>query len=315
MDADFIRHSYIEKRDDMSGEFDVIRQYFSRPTQHTELGVGDDAALLQVAKGCQLVVSADMSVAGTHFFENANSYMGATPKWATLAIALPTVDQAWLADFAKGLFACAQQFNVDLIGGDTTRGPLNVAIQIMGEVPMGKALKRSGAKRQDDIWVSGVIGQAALGLSILQDKLVLEESEQAVCLRALHHPEPRVALGLALRDIANSCIDISDGLLADLGHLIKASNVGASVYLEDVPCLNRQVSQPDGVPHHALSGGEDYELCFTAPSAAREEIAQMTSTLNLPLTRIGMITDGAEVTLLQHQQPITIQEKGFDHFA
>ena len=208
----------------------------------------------------ELAISADMLVAGTHFFADCDPYnlgwkslavnvsdmaaMGANPKWATLAIALPEVNEPWLAEFSRGFFACAETFNVDLIGGDTTRGPLNICVQIMGEVPTGLAIKRSGAKLGDEIWVSGTLGDAALALAHLQGKLTLPEDTFANCAKALHAPQPRVALGLALRDIANSAIDISDGLLADLGHILESSKVGAiSLQLNQVlPQLTAYVS-------------------------------------------------------------------------
>ena len=201
----------------MTTEFNIIKQYFDRPCAHTDLGVGDDAALIQISPGHHLAISADMLVAGTHFLADCPAFdigwkslavnisdmaaMGATPKWATLSIALPNVDEVWLAEFSSGFFACAEQFGVSLIGGDTTRGPLNISVQIMGEVPNGKALRRDGAKADDEIWVSGILGEAALGLAALQNKLnenQLSHSEKDTCIDALQKPEPRVALGLAL---------------------------------------------------------------------------------------------------------------------
>ena len=232
-------------------EFDLIQQHFTKTTNHTNLGVGDDAALISVSAGMELAISADMLVAGTHFFTDADAYklgwkslavnvsdmaaMGANPKWATLAIALPNNDSAWLSQFSNGFFACANAFNIDLIGGDTTRGPLTISVQIMGEVPRGLAIKRSTAKVGDDIWVSGILGDAALALAHMQDKVTLPEDEFISCAKSLHTPQPRVALGLALRDIVNSAIDISDGLLADLGHILDASKVGAVLQLQALP--------------------------------------------------------------------------------
>jgi len=239
----------------MSAEFNLIQQYFTKSTSHTDLSIGDDAALIQISPGHQLAISTDMSVVGTHFFKDAKPYnigwkslavnvsdmaaMGANPKWATLSIALPEYNETWLAEFSQGLFACANAFKIDLIGGDTTRGPLNIAIQIMGETPIDKALKRSGAKVGDDIWVSGYLGSAALGLGYLQQtQSIADEARRNACLKALHTPQPRIALGLALRELANSCIDISDGLLADLGHILNASNVGGTIQLEDIQTLD-----------------------------------------------------------------------------
>lgn len=217
-------------------EFDLIRRFFTRDTPHAILGVGDDAALLQVSAGNVLAVSTDMLVCGTHFLPDADPFllghktlavnlsdmaaMGAAPRWATLSIALPEADETWLAQFSAGFFALAQQYGVELVGGDTTRGPLNLCVTIFGEVPAQQALRRSGAQVGDEIWVSGYLGDAAL--AHLQGRIALSDAELAACLPALHQPQPRVALGLALRGIANSAIDISDGLLADLGQIGRA---------------------------------------------------------------------------------------------
>ena len=321
----------------MSPEFNLIAKYFTRPSPSTDLGVGDDAALLRVRDGHQLAISVDMLVAGTHFFHDAAPYaigwksmavnisdmaaMGATPKWATLAIALPEINEPWLAEFSRGLFACADQFKVDLIGGDTTRGPLNISVQIMGEVPTSQALRRDGAKPDDDIWVSGRLGSASLGLAYLQKKIALnneidnEVAEQ--CLQALHQPTPRIALGLALRDKANSCIDVSDGLLADLGHILEASNLGATVMLDNIVChdyLRLHLDEPI-VQQCILAGGDDYELVFTAPKSQREAILQLSGQLDLPLSLIGQTTQHAGLQVLYKQQKLDISKKGFDHFG
>nr|WP_294840629.1 thiamine-phosphate kinase [uncultured Methylotenera sp.] len=314
-------------------EFNLIAKYFTRPTQHADLGVGDDAALLRVAPGQQLAISADMLVAGTHFFHDAAPYsigwkslavnvsdmaaMGATPKWATLAIALPEVNEPWLAEFSRGFFACAQAFNVDLIGGDTTRGPLTLSVQIMGDVPLGQAIQRSGAKAGDDIWVSGTIGSAALGLAHLQGKVALSEPTTKHCLTALTTPTPRVALGLALRGIANSCIDISDGLTADLSHILQASNLGAKLALENIHCddyLRAHLSDST-IQQCILAGGDDYELLFTAPKSKRAHIQQLSQQLQLPLSLIGETTAELALVVSHHQQTLGISKKGFDHFG
>jgi thiamine-monophosphate kinase len=332
-------------------EFSLIAQHFTRPTRHTNLGVGDDAALITLSQGMELAVSADMLVAGTHFFHDADAYqlgwkslavnvsdmaaMGATPRWATLAIALPSispspqpspvegegaVSEHWLTEFSRGFFACADSFNVDLIGGDTTRGPLTISVQIMGEVPIAKAIKRSGAKVGDEIWLSGQLGDAALALQHLQGKLKLPEHAFIACAKALHTPQARVALGLALRDIANSAIDISDGLLADLGHILEQSNVGAIVELKNIPHATF-----DGVSTNlddenfrkiVLAGGDDYELCFTAPSEKHAEIIKLSASTQLPLSCIGRIT--ATKGLIVHgltNEILNIKETGFDHFS
>ena len=230
-------------------EFDLIRRYFTRATPSALLGVGDDAALLQASAGNVLAVSCDMLVSGTHFFADADPYllghktlavnlsdmaaMGAAPRWATLAIALPGADEAWLNKFSAGFFALAPTWR-GLIGGDTTRGPLNVRND-NGEVPAAQALRRSGAQIGDEIWVSGSLGDAALALAHLQGLVALSDAEFAACALRLHQPQPRVSLGLALRGIASSAIDISDGLLADLGHILEASQAGARLDFAALP--------------------------------------------------------------------------------
>ena len=314
-------------------EFNLIAKYFTRPAKHADLGVGDDAALIRVTQGQQLAISADMLVAGTHFFHDASPYsigwkslavnvsdmaaMGAQPKWATLAIALPEVNEPWLTEFSQGFFACAQAFNVDLIGGDTTRGPLTLSVQIMGEVPRGKAIQRNGAKAGDDIWASGVIGSAALGLAHLQGKVNLTEPTTSHCLTALTTPTPRVALGLALRGVANSCIDISDGLTADLSHILKASNLGAKLTLEDIHCDDylRTRLNDGNIQQCILAGGDDYELLFTAPKSQRDHIQQLSQQLELPISLIGEATPQLGLVVSHHQQTLDITKKGFDHFG
>lgn len=314
-------------------EFDLIRKYFTRNAPNADLGVGDDAALIRISAGYQLAISVDMSVASTHFYADAAPHdigwkcmavnisdmaaMGATPKWATLAIALPDMNESWLAEFSRGLFACAEAFGVQLIGGDTTRGALNISIQIMGEVPTNTALLRSGAKADEDIWVSGHLGSAALGLASLQGKIELPAEVRTSCLNALHRPAPKVALGLALHNIAHSCIDISDGLLADLGHILQASNLGADIHLSDIPChafLQSMLETPL-IKQCILAGGDDYELIFTAPQSQRTTIQSISKQLDLPLAVIGKTTQHAGLRVHYQQQILDISKKGFDHFG
>lgn len=317
----------------MASEFDLIRQYFTRPTSHTNLGVGDDAALLTVDSNQELAISVDMLVAGTHFLADTDprqlgwkslavnisdmAAMGAEPKWATLAIALPAADENWIAAFAEGFFVCAKRFKVDLIGGDTTRGPLCISVQIMGQVPTGGALRRDGAKNGDDIWVSGQLGDAALALNHLLSKHPLTNNELAQTLPALLQPQPRVALGLALRNIAHSAIDISDGLLADLGHILKASGLGAELCLDDIPrsaIMQQHLTNPS-VLNMLLAGGDDYELCFTTPADAHDRILQIAQELGLRLSRIGK-TRVEPGLLIKDGQGNLIETgaSGFDHF-
>lgn len=327
----------------MSPEFNLIQRFFTRPTPQADLGVGDDAALLRVQDGHQLVISTDMSVAGTHFFADAAPYfigwkslavnvsdiaaMGAMPKWATLALALPSVDEAWLAEFSRGFFACADAFGVELIGGDTTRGSLNISVTIMGELPINQALRRDGAKVGDEVWVSGQLGAAAFALAKQIDKNgafdYIDAAELATLLPALHTPQPRVALGLALRGLAHSAIDVSDGLLADLGHILARSNVGAELILADIPYTQLKASDAHLSDIHkmALTGGDDYELCFTAPASAHEKIVQIAQHLVVPLSCIGRVIEKTELILLGESgqavqlQQLGLEKQGFDHFS
>ena len=313
-------------------EFDLIRRYFTRRTQNAILGVGDDAALLRVAEGMELAVSTDMLVSGTHFFPDTDPFllghkalavnlsdlaaMGAVPRWATLALSLPSVGAEWLRNFSSGFFALADAYGVELVGGDTTRGSLNLCITIMGEVPTGKALRRSGAKIGDDVWVSGTLGAAALGLAHLQGKIKLPEDARLSCLAALHQPQPRVELGLALRDLASSAIDISDGLLADLKHILECSNVGAEIAFDAIP-VGALCDMDETTWRRAiLAGGDDYELCFTVPNTGRNEVEAIAAKLQLPLKRIGAIVEGRQCTVRAgNGSVISIKESGYDHFA
>ncbi|HEX5337446.1 MAG TPA: thiamine-phosphate kinase, partial [Gallionella sp.] len=243
--------------------------------------------------------------------------MGAVPRWATLALALPQADEAWLERFSAGFFALAQQHGLELVGGDTTCGPLNLCVTIFGEVPPQQALRRSGAQLGDDIWVSGLLGNAALALAHLQGRIALPDAEFAACAPALHQPQPRVALGLALRGIANSAIDISDGLLADLGHILDASRVGAQIEFAALPvssAVKGFIDQPLG-KRCVLSGGDDYELCFTAPAARRAELLDVAARLGLPLTRIGKIVAGSGCLVQDAAgEPLHVEACGYDHF-
>jgi thiamine-monophosphate kinase len=356
-------------------EFDLIRRYFTRAAPSALLGVGDDAALLQVSAANVLAVSTDMLVSGTHFLSDADPFMlghktlavnlsdmaamGATPRWAMLAIALPKADEAWLERFSAGFFALADQYGVELVGGDTTRGPLNLCVTIFGEVPAQQALRRSGAQTGDEVWVSGTLGDAALALAHLKNHVVLTADELAACAPALHQPQPRVALGVALRGIANSAIDISDGLLGDLGHILDASQVAAEIDLALLPISNvlrarttplspplsggKLNSSPDKTTSHStrpskdvsqvagydkgrpggvelfqrcvLSGGDDYELCFTAPVMRHAEILSTSARLALPLTCIGKIVAGRGFVVHDASGSLfDVEAGGYDHF-
>jgi thiamine-monophosphate kinase len=318
----------------MPSEFELIERYFKRPTRHTVRGVGDDAAIVQPSPGTELVISTDMLVAGTHFLPNADpgdlgwktlavnvsdiAAMGAAPRWALLAAALPAATETWVAAFAKGFFECADAFGIDIVGGDTTKGPRNFCVTIFGEVPQGEALLRSGAKPGDEIWVSGKPGLAALGLAHLQGRCVLEEPALTACLAALHRPQPRVALGLALRGIASAAIDVSDGLLADLGHVMEQSKTAATVHFERLPGLALAFGDDSQLARDCLlAGGDDYELAFTAPAARHAEIEALAASLRLALACIGTVAagDAGTVNLLENGRPMAQQRRGFDHFG
>ena len=315
-------------------EFDLIARHFTRATPGAVLGVGDDCALLAPTPGMQLAVSSDMLLEGRHFSPQDSpaglghkslavnlsdlAAMGATPRWATLAIALPEEDDAWLTAFARGFFRMADQHGIELVGGDTTRGTLTLSITVIGEVPPGQALRRDGAQAGDDVWVSGVIGCAAVALAYRQGRLFMEQIDAAKVLPALYLPTPRVELGMALRGIATSAIDISDGLLGDLGHILERSHVGATLEFGAVPTL--PVVQ--GYLHEpvardcVLAGGDDYELCFTAPAARRDAIAAAAQSAGVPVTRIGRITAEPGLTVISADgQPLRFDRTGYDHFA
>lgn len=311
----------------MPSEFELIARYFTRATSHTVLGVGDDGALIAPTPGQELVVSTDLLVEGTHFLADTDAEalgwkclavnisdlaaMGAQPRWATLAAVLPVPATDWIEAFAHGFFDCAKRYGIDLVGGDTTRGPRAFCVTIFGEVPVGQALLRTGAKAGDAIWVSGRPGQAALGLAHLQGRAALAEPLRTTCLAALHSPQPRVQLGLALRGLATAAIDVSDGLLADLGHILEQSALAARLQIPNLPAA--------GLERDCwLSGGDDYELLFTAPTGSDETIATLAGILDLPLTRIGRIVAGppGELVLCDADgRDITPTRRGYDHFS
>lgn len=310
-----------------SPEFALIDRHFKWPTRHTHLAGGDDGALIVPSPGHELVVSTDMLVAGTHFYADTDpedlgwktlavnvsdmAAMGAQPRWAQLAMALPKVEEAWIAAFARGMRDCADTFGVDLSGGDTTRGPLNFCVTIFGEVPERQAILRSGGKPGDDIWVSGAPGRAGLGLAVLQGKVALSEPRRTICLKALTRPEPRVALGLALRGLATAALDVSDGLLADLGHILEASQCAAELRISGLPPVGIQRDM-------CLGGGDDYELVFTTPANRRAEVEDLSVRLGLRLSHLGQLVVGEAGHLDVRDAdglPIEFARAGFDHFS
>ncbi|MBV7430243.1 MULTISPECIES: thiamine-phosphate kinase [unclassified Acidovorax] len=325
------------------GEFDLIARYFTRPARPggaVALGVGDDCALLAPAPGMQLAISSDMLVEGRHFFADVDpealghkalavnlsdlAACGARPLAFTLALSLPRVDEAWLAGFSRGLLALADAHGCALVGGDTTQGPLNICITVFGEVPPGQALLRSGARAGDDIYVSGTLGDARLALEALLGHAPLPAGVLARARQRLERPTPRVALGLALRGVASSAMDVSDGLLGDLSHILKASGVGARI---DTHTTSKMIassaysSSANGqiglelIHQCTLAGGDDYELAFTAPPARRDAVAAASQASGTPVTRIGTVRAEPGLQLLDAQgQPMDNRYASFDHF-
>lgn len=320
----------------MLSEFDLIAQYFTRPTQdarHVALGVGDDCALLSPSPGMHMAISSDMLVEGRHFFPDADprllghkclavnlsdlAAMGAQPVAFTLALALPAAQAGWLAPFSQGMLALADQHGCELIGGDTTKGPLNICITVFGEVPPGKALRRDCARAGDDIWISGTLGDARLALAACRNEVKLDDASFAQSALRLHAPTPRVALGIALRGIAHAAIDISDGLIGDLGHILKRSQLGATLCVDSLPAGPVLSQQPQSLRRHfALAGGDDYELCFTAPAACRDAVLGAARQAGANVTRVGTIDSAPGLRLTDGAgMPLNLQLSSFDHFA
>lgn len=319
----------------MPSEFALIRRHFTRPARHTDLAVGDDAALIRARPGMQLAISTDMLVAGTHFFADTGpedlgwktlavnvsdlAAMGAEPRWVVLAASLPSADESWIAPFAKGFFACCEAFGIDAIGGDTTRGPLNLCPTIFGELPLGQAITRSGGRPGDDLWVSGAPGRAALGLAHLKAEIQLAPAWRDACVAALQRPQPRVALGLALRGLATAMLDVSDGLLGDLDHILELSGVGAEVDEAALPLapLIEACGDTDRAFQACTTGGDDYELLFAAPAGRRDDLAALSARLDLPLHRIGRLTDTPGRLQLRRADGRldSLAVRGYDHFG
>ncbi len=318
----------------MTSEFDLIRRYFSKPSPAAVLGVGDDCALLAPRAGMLQAVSADMLVEGRHFLAGADAYdlgrkalavnlsdlaaMGADPQYALLAIALPAIDDQWLSKFSKGFFSQADSHGVALIGGDTTRGPLTISITVIGEVPQGLALRRDAALAGDEVWLSGATGGAALALLHQQGRVRLAGAHLEDCLSRLNDPQPRVDLGARLRGMAHAAIDVSDGLLADLGHIAEASGVGIDLLAERLPVAAAlaQCTDADLRWECIAAGGDDYELVFTAPRRLRAEIEKIGLELGVALTSIGSVVPGLPRVTLRDGggQPMMLARTGYDHF-
>ncbi len=331
------------------GEFDLIARYFKRPARRAALGVGDDCALLQPAPGMQLAISSDMLVEGRHFLSSVDprklghkalavnlsdlAACGAKPLAFTLALALPRADETWLAAFSEGMLALADAHHCELIGGDTTRGPLNICITIFGEVPVldgqSQALLRSGAKPGDELYVSGTLGDARIALEVFRGTLSVPAPVFELTRSRMEQPTPRVALGLALRGIASAAIDISDGLLGDLGHILTQSGVGATVQADaasalvasrgiyrDNSTIPGQTIDMDQWRSLALAGGDDYELLFSAPASARSQVLQAAASSQTHVTRIGAIERASGLRLVDSEgSELPNHYCSFDHFA
>ncbi|EOW6770531.1 thiamine-phosphate kinase [Cronobacter muytjensii] len=319
------------------GEFSLIARYFDRVRSSrldVETGIGDDCALLTVPEKQTLAISTDTLVSGIHFLPDIDprdlgykalavnvsdlAAMGADPAWLTLALTLPEVNEPWLEAFSDSLFEQLSYYDMQLIGGDTTRGPLSMTLGIHGFVPAGRALKRSGARPGDWIYITGTPGDSAAGLAILQQRLTVENDPDADYLIKRHlRPTPRVLHGQALRGLASAAIDLSDGLISDLGHILKASDCGARIELNDMPyspAMTRNTT-PEQALRWALSGGEDYELCFTVPEINRGALEVALNHLGVSVTCIGQLTTAAEgMVFLRDGAPVTLDWKGYDHF-
>ena len=316
-------------------EFQVISNYFTQQSVmrgDVALGIGDDAALLRVPAGQCLAVSIDTLVEGVHFLPGIDpadlgyralavnlsdlAAMGAQPAWATLALTLPRINENWLAQFSAGFFALAQQHHVQLAGGNTTRGPLSISVQVHGFVPEAQALRRSGAQAGDLIFVTGTLGDAALGLHLaLHPQAVVAEHARYAAQRWLR-PTPRVAEGLALRDLASACIDISDGLLADLGHVCAASRTGALISMERIPVSTLFQAAGNGDWNLPLCAGDDYELCFTAAAHQRAQIEEIFRAFACGVTCIGAVEAEPGVRcVMPDGRPFVPQQRGYDHFV
>jgi thiamine-monophosphate kinase len=326
------------------GEFELIDRFFRRarpPSARVPLGVGDDCALLAPAPGMQLAVSTDMLLEGRHFLPTVDPALlghkalavnlsdlaacGARPLAFTLSVALPGIDAAWLEGFARGLFALADEQGCELVGGDTTRGPLAISVTVFGEVPAGQALLRSGARAGDDLYVSGTLGDARLALEVFRGAVSVPAPLFELARRRMDQPVPRVALGQALRGLATAAMDVSDGLLGDLGHLLRLSRVGATVWAESaLPLLavRAHAGSPAELPDESrqlefvLAGGDDYELLFTAPAWQREAVAAAAAACATPVTRIGRIEAQPGVRVLDGSgREVPARYSSFDHFA
>jgi thiamine-monophosphate kinase len=314
------------------GEFELIERFFTRPTGRASLGIGDDCALLAPAPGLTLAVSCDMLIEGRHFLSTVAperlghkalavnlsdlAACGARPLAFTLALALPRAEEAFLEGFARGLHALGERHGCELVGGDTTRGPLAICITVFGEVARESALLRSGARPGDDVWVSGTLGDARLALEAFRGTLSLAEPAFAHARQAMEMPEPRVGLGLALQGVASSAIDVSDGLAGDLTHILRRSGVAAVVDVDALPRSAVLAAQPAAMQRECLlAGGDDYELVFTAAADRRPAVLGAGASSGVPVTRIGRVEAGSGLRLVDGSgRPLANDVASFDHF-
>ncbi len=319
------------------GEFNLIRKFFTRTYQRSDvsLGVGDDAAVVNVPQGKQLVVTTDTLVAGVHFPEETSprdiayksivvnlsdlAAMGAEPAWLTLCVNLPEVDHDWLQAFSESFYQTCERFHVQLIGGDTVQGPLSITVQAMGLVDSGKVLQRSGAQAGDLIYVSGTLGDAAIGLAMVQGRCAQNDDSDWFIGR-LNRPEPRIELGLAAAPYCSAAIDISDGLAADLSHVLEAGTCGATVYVDSVPLsveAKRYFEQQGDIDWtQVLASGDDYELCLTVSPENETRLVEAATSVSVPVSKVGEITEDPAMRLLEDAgNEIKLKDAGYDHFS
>jgi thiamine-monophosphate kinase len=317
-------------------EFELIKRYFAEPgltRKDVELGIGDDAAIINIPANSQLVVTTDTLVEGVHFFADMDpraighravavnlsdiAAMGAEPAWISIAVTLPHVEQEWVKAFTAGIFEICEYYNVQVVGGDTTQGPLSITISAKGLIPQGKAITRSGAKSGDWIFVTGTLGDAAVAIDAINQRKNLPLKHQAFIKNRFEYPTPRVAIAQGLRETASSAIDISDGLLSDIGHILTASNVGGVINVDQLPLSDALMGSVDEDKYlvYALTGGDDYELLFTVPEDKRGALDVTMAHYGIKLTCIGQIMgQSGKLELRKDNQPFTFEGKGYEHF-
>lgn len=317
-------------------EFDIIQRYFTNlGVSHAEtvIGVGDDAAVMNIPEDSQLVTTVDTMLEGVHFFKKTPpallatklvavnlsdlAAMGAYPKWAMLSLTLPNIDHDWLQSFSKALSKLLTRYDVQLIGGDTTKGHFAFSLSVFGLVPLNKAILRSNAQIGDDVYLSGTVGDAAIGLQITDRKLEQYQLDDSHFLQALYQPEPRVKMALMLADMMHSCIDVSDGVVSELQHIAKASDVGMEIEINKLPLSKpyQHFIQQGGHYDYALYGGEDYELCFTIAPGQETMLGYIAEQCGASLTKIGTVTDSGTLHLTLNGEPVNVNQSGYDHFT